>query len=331
MDKQRESEWFYELDGKQCGAVSLEDMCVLIQSKTLTSSTRVWTKSLSDWTSLEQTELAEYLNQVNDQCIDVPPPLPPDIPQKTALGFLDTLKDVWGLVYGPTSASVFVYLLCMYLGYDTLDAYNLWISPLFVALSWLIVLAIWGHDIWKFKNSDRYSGWSWWWLIMPYYLYVRVGRRLSYTFAMIILSIIFSGVVSTILTLHGTGYFEHDDFSYQDDLNGSYLTEDIAPIQPAIKQSPELNRVAYTLQSQVDIESLREYGRDYTSGDNKVYVEQVNSSLFKAYDSWSCGSSGCQYSFYGVVNRNTICELNARTVEQAIRQTECSSEPLTVR
>ncbi len=327
-DKQAvDAVWFYEKEGKQCGGVTLEEMITLIQSKSLNELSQVWTKELSDWMPLRETVLSEYLDaNVSQESVandNLPPPLKANIePKETPqlLGFGATLKDVWALVYAPSSASVLIYLLALYLGYNRQDSYEIWISPIFVAMSWGIVFVVWLYDWWKFRKTEGYTGWSWWWLIMPCYLHARVGKRLKYTFAMMGLSVLFSSLVSIVLTLHGTEYFDDGYTSYQSHSNN----------HPAAQQVPSLQAVANSLQLSMDMKLRSEYGKDYQFGENRVYVEQLGDYRFKAYNSWSCGSGGCDYTYYGYAGNGSICELNANNDAQAYAQTDCISEAFKV-
>ncbi len=155
---------------------------------------------------------------------------------------------------------------------------------------------------------------------MPCYLHARVGKRLKYTFAMVALSVLFSTIVSIVLTLHGTGYFDDDYVTYQDN---SYN-------QPVEEQLPSLQAVADSLQLSIDMEMKTEYGSDYQFGANRVYVEELTPYRFKASDSWSCGSGGCSYTYYGYSGNGSICELNAHDDAQAYATSECISEPFRV-
>ncbi len=265
------------------------------------------------------TKLKTNLTSGNEK-LEISPSHSNEAIETPQLSFIAVLKDVWSLVYAPASASVLIYLLALYLGYNRADAYELWISPIFVAMSFGVVLVIWCYDWWKFKKTERYTGWSWSWLIMPCYLHERVGKRLKYTFAMIALSVLFSTIVSIVLTLHGTGYFDDDYMTYQD---SSYN-------QPVEPQVPSLQTVADSLQLSLDMEMRTEYGSNYQFGQERVYVEQLTPYLFKTSYSGTCGSGGCAYTYYGVADSDSICELDAHDDAQAYAATECMSEAFRV-
>ena len=61
--------WFYELNGERKGGISETDLITLIRNGTLRHGSSVWKKGFADWTSIEETQLREHLDDT------APPPL----------------------------------------------------------------------------------------------------------------------------------------------------------------------------------------------------------------------------------------------------------------
>jgi uncharacterized membrane protein YhaH (DUF805 family) len=53
--------WFYALHNQQQGPVEEEQLKLLLQSRTIDSSSLVWREGMTQWTPLGQTELAKFL------------------------------------------------------------------------------------------------------------------------------------------------------------------------------------------------------------------------------------------------------------------------------
>ena len=58
-----EKNWFYESDGEKKGPVTEKEIGELIRSGTVTAKSHVWKQGLTDWKSVEETELNTYVDK----------------------------------------------------------------------------------------------------------------------------------------------------------------------------------------------------------------------------------------------------------------------------
>lgn len=351
--------WFYEQDGKQQGGVTVDEIMTLIQSGKLSKASRVWTTGMESWLPIQDTKLSQHLqNDLDDKpdllrspelppaLDDIPPPLQSPGNETKALlesmTFWQRLKGIWSLIYAPAGGSIVTYAVCLYIGVNQYYALDLWSSAPFVAMSWGIVFLAWAEDWWRFKKSDQYTGWSWWWLFLPCYIHARMDKQWKLTLSMLVLSTVMSVVVSTLIALHGSGQFwdeyvtEQQDDILNKDINSQWSQEDIAALtNKLVKQSPSRSTsnqtltaqiVADYLQRQVDRDYSKAYGGDYHPGDSQVQVEQLGTYLFKTHDSWTCGNGSCSYTYYGGSEDGMICDLGVDNDAQALKTTQCVSE-----
>lgn len=179
-----EAAWFYEEKGQRKGPVSEEEIKGLIARAALSHGSTVWRKGFPDWLKIENTELAEYLDESG------PPPL-------SGQNISNTI--IWVLAFAP----IIGYFLEWTIAYAVNDGNDLaamiamanskyW----FVTLILNVALSVYdekqlekaGH------NTDKFKGWKW---IVPVYLYQRAKatkQSLSYfivwlvSFALVILA-----------------------------------------------------------------------------------------------------------------------------------------------
>lgn len=63
--------WHYEQNGQRLSGATVDDMYSLIMQRKIDGNTLVWSEGFTDWTKLQETELATHL-----AAIKTPPPLP---------------------------------------------------------------------------------------------------------------------------------------------------------------------------------------------------------------------------------------------------------------
>jgi len=146
-------EWFYEEHGQRKGPISQSEMAEMIKTEKISYGSLVWNKDLPNWTKLENTKLASYLQRV------APPPLSGEYVNNTYM---------WILAFAPIIGQVIegIFLSLKYGSYREGNDFLFVTVILNIALSWLDSQSLMkaGH------NTDKFKGFVW---IVPVYMYQR--------------------------------------------------------------------------------------------------------------------------------------------------------------
>ena len=180
-----EKNWFYESDGEKKGPVTEKEIGELIRSGTVTAKSHVWKQGLTDWKSVEETELNTYVDKS----------VPPVVQVKSVM--------VWLLALSPLYAS-FIYglILGFYQGFVRYNVTSAGIRNVSVVYTsvWVgLLFALMAADeklIKKAGHQDKISRWTW--LITPRYLYKR-SKLLNQNFLFLFVNL--GCIVAAILFL----------------------------------------------------------------------------------------------------------------------------------
>jgi len=118
------------------------------------------------WVKIEESELAHHLEDKTPLSNhDLPPPLPSQTPNYYEESFTTKFASIWRFIYAPTFAAIVTYLVAYLIKGNSWQAFGLWSTSGMTLISLSIVLIAWAEDLWRFKKSASYTGWSWWWLL----------------------------------------------------------------------------------------------------------------------------------------------------------------------
>lgn len=288
--------WFYESKGKREGSVSTTEIIELITQGAIHQGAQVWKKGMIEWVTLEDSELAQYLE-------DVPPPLQP--PNSNEESFSSKLRGIWRFIYAPTFAAIVAYIVSFWIEGNSFDAFYLWSSTGMVLASLAISLIAWGEDLWRFKKSANYTGWSWWWLFAPCYIHDRMGKQWKWTIGLIVLSLVCNLIASAAIALHGDGYFDdNDSYSYQPQSNAQVGGMDLNTIELETYLNTTNTDAAMT---------------------GHISVAMLDDVTYRISYFNLCGSHGCDYSYLKSAQDGGYCYVLGSSDEQAIAATQCSS------
>ena len=162
--------WFCEVDGKQSGATSEDEMIKLMRDSRLHPESLVWRDGLASWFKLDKTELASYLDT-------------PKAPPLVSIGRFDPL--VWVLAMTPLIGQVLRGFVIGTMYPDDLEQMltaisenHLWVIPV------VIIVGLAALDEKQLRNAgvntNTFRLWIW---LLPVYLLLRskaLGHGLIY-------------------------------------------------------------------------------------------------------------------------------------------------------
>ena len=309
-----EAIWFYESNVEREGNLCLAEMIELINQGTITQGTQVWKRGTPTWITVEESELSRYLH-------DVPPPLstndvPPSLqtkketvitPNSNEESFSTQFAGIWRFIYAPTFASIVTYLASYLIKGNSWQAFALWSTSGMAVISLAIVLVAWAEDLWRFKKSANYTGWSWWWLFAPCYIHDRMGKQWQWTIGLIVLSLVCNMIASAAIALHGDGYFDDNEpYHYQSQSNVQVGGMDLNTVELEM----------YLNTTNADSE---------TTGN--IRVSMLDDVTYRVSYAYLCGSGGCDYDYLKSTQDGGYCYVLGDTDAQAIAATQCSSSP----
>lgn len=302
--------WFYESKGKREGSVSTVEIIELINQGVIHQGTQVWKKGMSEWVTLEESELAQYLEDVPPPLSnnDVPPPLQTVLtPNSNEESFSIKFASIWRFIYAPTFAAIATYIVSFLIEGNSFDAFYMWSSTGMVLISLAISLIAWGEDLWRFKKSASYTGWSWWWLFAPCYIHDRMGKQWKWTIGLIVLSVVCSTIASAAIALHGEGYFdENQSYNYQSQSNA---------------------QVGGMNLNTIELETYLNTTNSDAAATGRVSVSMLDDVTYQISYSNYCGSGGCSYWYIKSTQNGGYCYVKGDIAAEAIAATQCSSEP----
>ena len=309
-----EAIWFYESNGEREGNLCVAEIIVLINQGTITQGTQVWKRGTPAWIAVEESELSQYL-------YDVPPPLSSnDVPpllqtKKEQLlepnfdeeRFSTKFAGIWRFIYGPTFAAIVTYLASYLIKGNSWQAFALWSTSGMAVISLAIVLIAWAEDLWRFKKSANYKGWSWWWLFAPCYIHDRMGKQWQWTIGLIVLSLVCNMIASAVITLHGDGYFDDNEpYHYQSQSNVQVGGMDV---------------------NTIELEMYLNTTNPDAAATGRISVAMIDDVTYRlSYANW-CDSNGCDYRYLKETQDGGYCRILASSDVEAITATQCSSEP----
>jgi len=151
--------WFYELNGERKGGISETDLITLIRNGTLRHGSSVWKKGFADWTSIEDTQLREHLDDTT------PPPL-------TGAKVNNTV--VWILAFAPLIGLTLEYFVAYMVHSSEYRAEQAVASGHFIFITLILNIALSFLDEKRLKkagtDTSTFGGWVW---LVPVYLYQR--------------------------------------------------------------------------------------------------------------------------------------------------------------
>ena len=290
--------WFYESKGKREGSVSTTEIIELITQGVIHQGTQVWKKGMTEWVTLEESELAQYLE-------DVPPQL--QTVNSNEESFSTKLGGIWRFIYAPTFAAIATYLASYLIKGNSWQAFALWSTSGMAVISLLIILAAWAEDLWRFKKSANYTGWSWWWLFAPCYIHDRMGKQWKWTIGLIVLSLVCNLIASAAIALHGDGYFDNNDsYNYQLQSNAQVGGMDLNTIELEMYLNTTNTDAAMT---------------------GHISVAMLDDVTYRITYSNLCGSNGCDYSYIKSAQDGGYCYVQGNNDAEGMAAAQCSSEP----
>ncbi|MDD9176304.1 MULTISPECIES: DUF4339 domain-containing protein [Aliivibrio] len=301
--------WFYESKGKREGSISTTEIIELITQGVIHQGTQVWKKGMTEWVTLEESELAQYLEDVPPPLSnnDVPPPLQTVLtPKSNEESFSTKLGGIWRFIYAPTFAAIATYLVSYLIEGSSRQAFGLWSTSGMAVISLLIILTAWAEDLWRFKKSASYTGWSWWWLFAPCYIHDRMGKQWKWTIGLIVLSLVCNLIASAAIALHGDGYFDdNDSYSYQPQSNAQVGGMDLNTIELETYLNTTNTDAAMT---------------------GHISVVMLDDVTYRISYSNLCGSNGCDYSYLKSAQDGGYCYVQGNNDAEGMAATQCSSE-----
>ncbi|WP_418113619.1 DUF4339 domain-containing protein [Vibrio scophthalmi] len=300
--------WFYEFNGERVGGLCIAEIIELINQGTITQGTQVWKKGMPTWVTIEASELAHYLEDKTPLSNhDLPPPLPHSTPNYYEESFTTKFASIWRFIYAPTFAAIVTYLVAYLIKGNSWQAFGLWSTSGMTLISLSIVLIAWAEDLWRFKKSASYTGWSWWWLLAPCYIHDRMGKQWKWTIGLIVLSLVCNMAASGLIALHGDGYFDDNEpYQYQPQSNIQAGGMDLNTV--------ELEMYLNTTNPDVD-----------TTG--RIKVSMLDEVTYRVSYAYLCGSGGCNFDYLKATQDGGYCYVLGESDAQAIAATQCSSEP----
>lgn len=156
----QEDKWFYEEDGEKKGPLTEKEIGGLVHTSALSGKTRVWKQGFVDWKSVEDTDLARFIDKS----------VPPVVKVKNLWVWLIALLPLY-------SGLMWALMVGIYVGIAGYRATESGVG--YVALVYLVLL--FAFYVWLVNSDEKaikkagYSGKisSWAWLIVPVYLYKR--------------------------------------------------------------------------------------------------------------------------------------------------------------
>jgi hypothetical protein len=174
-------------------------------------------------------------------------------------------------------------------------------------ISLLIILAAWAEDLWRFKKSANYTGWSWWWLFAPCYIHDRMGKQWKWTIGLIVLSLVCNLIASAAIALHGDGYFDNNDsYNYQLQSNAQVGGMDLNTIELEMYLNTTNTDAAMT---------------------GHISVAMLDDVTYRITYSNLCGSNGCDYSYIKSAQDGGYCYVQGNNDAEGMAAAQCSSEP----